>query len=141
MALLVLSFLLLIDLRCIFGVCMRASDPKAYAQCAQKDFFDRWFFISLHRAVRDQYVKIERRKVRFRASARAYFVTNIALHIALALVLLCEIAALFWPPLKGWRMEIYTAYYCLLGVAIAELGIITRSEDRRYYKKLNGKRG
>ena len=139
MALLILSFLLLIALRCIFGVCMRASDPKAYAQCARKGFFDRWFFISLHRAVRDQYVKIERRRVRFRASARAYFVTNIALHIALALVLLCEIAAQFWPPPKGRRTEIYTAYYCLLGLAIAELGMITHSENREYYRRLNRK--
>lgn len=139
MALLILSFLLLIALRCIFGVCMRASDPKAYAQCARKGFFDRWFFVSLHRAVRDRYVKIERRRVRFRASARAYFVTNIALHIAFAPVLLSEIAAQLWPPLKGLRTEIYTAYCCLLGLAIAELGMITHSENREYYRRLNRK--
>lgn len=93
----------------------------------------------MHKAVRNQYVKAEGRKIRYRASAKAYFIPNAILHIVFAIIVLGEIVAAFGTPLRIWMSRIYTMYYCLLCVALAELGITTHSENRKYYKNLNRK--
>lgn len=137
MALFFLSLILLIGIRYIFSICIRVSDSKAYAQNRNAGFLDNWFFISMHKAVRDKYVKVERRKVHYHASAKAYYITNIVLHIAFAMIIIGEITAAFWTPFKIWMTKIYTVYYCLLCFALAELGVITHSENCKYYKNLN----
>ena len=131
---LLISFILLIGVRWIFRICIRADNPKAYKQNRDKSFFDRWFFISMHREARDRYVKAEKRKVHFQTSAKAYYITNIVLHIAFVCTIICEIVALFWKPLKNCMLGIYASFCCLILLTFVELAIICFSENRIYYK-------
>lgn len=140
MFLFILSFILLIGMRCIFNICMRVSDSKAYMRNRDRNFFDKWFFVSMHKEIRDRYVKVEKRIVHFHTSAMVYFIINAVLHIAFALIVLSEIITLFWMPLKDWMIEMYTIYYGLLCLAFVVLGGISQSENRTFYKNLNRKR-
>lgn len=98
-------------------------------------FLDRWFFLSLHKEIKDKYNKAEQRRIKYSSIAKIYYCANMINHVALIIYILFLMIVMF---VQASQKVLDGCMYALLilhFVFIVLISIMTLYEYANYFKK------
>lgn len=98
-------------------------------------FIDRWFFISVHKTVKDKFSKAERRTIGYALISKTYFVVNIFNHALFVLFVAVLVLTAFFSALRVYLNICLIVFVCLHFLIVLLIGIMTYYQHAAYYRE------